>query len=130
MSKDLKTDLEGWNRNTALGCNLKTLLCSDRVMKTGKEYLGVLRRDVECEEFRYDEHYTFIEMLPWLEKRNPKLFSGKYISITRRPDGSLRPNFRPVLIDENFSVVRYALGVSNELMQALEGLVEKLNTKK
>jgi hypothetical protein len=125
MSKDLKTDLEGWNRNTALGCNLKTLLCSDRVMKTGKEYLGVLRRDVECEEFRYDEHYTFIEMLPWLEKRNPKLFSGKYISITRRPDGSLRPNFRPVLIDENFSVVRYALGVSNELMQALEGLVEK-----
>ena len=130
MSKDLKTDLEGWNRNTALGCNLKTLLCSDRVMKTGKEYLGVLRRDVECEEFRYDEHYTFIEMLPWLEKRNPKLFSGKYISITRRPDGSLRPNFRPVLIDENFSVVRYALGVSNELMQALEGLVEELNTKK
>lgn len=125
MSKDLKTDLEGWNRNTALGCNLKTLLCSDRVMKTGKDYLGVLRRDVECEEFRYDEHYTFIEMLPWLEKRNPKLFSGKYISITRRPDGSLRPNFRPVLIDENFSVVRYALGVSNELMQALEGLVEK-----
>ena len=93
--------------------------------KSGKEYLGVLRRDVECEEFRYDEHYTFIEMLPWLEKRNPKLFSGKYISITRRPDGSLRPNFRPVLIDENFSVGRYALGVSNELMQALEGLVEK-----
>ena len=39
--------------------------------------------------------------------------------------GSLRLNFRPVRMDRGFNVVLFALGVSSELMQALEGLVEK-----
>ena len=118
-------DLRGWHRNTELAVNLKTILRSDRKMKTGKEYLGVLRRDVDCEEFRYDEHFTFVETQPWTEKRNPRVFRGKYITVTRRSDGTLRLNFRPVKMDRGFSVVRYALGVSNEVMWALEGLVEK-----
>jgi hypothetical protein len=58
-------------------------------------------------------------------KRNPRVFRGKYISITRRDDGSLRLNFRPVKMDGDFSIERYAVGVSNELLWALEGLVEK-----
>jgi hypothetical protein len=117
--------LQGWHRNTALCVNLKTVLRSDRVMKSGKEYPGVLRRDVDCEEFRYDEHYTFVETLAWNTKRNPHVFRGKYISITRRDDGSLRLNFRPVKMDGDFSIERYAVGVSNELLWALEGLIEK-----
>ena len=117
--------LQGWHRNTALCVNLKTVLRSDRVMKSGKEYPGVLRRDVDCEEFRYDEHYTFVETLAWNTKRNPHVFRGKYISITRRDDGSLRLNFRPVKMDGDFSIERYAVGVSNELLWALEGLVEE-----
>ncbi len=115
----------GWNRNTHLGVNLKTQLRSDRKMKTGKEYQGVLRRDVECDEFRWDEHFTFVETLPWTSKRNPRLFNGKFISVTRRPDGSLRLNFKPLKVDENFNLERYALGVYNELYFALCGLVEK-----
>lgn len=118
-------DLKGWHRNTDLAVNLKTILRSDRTMKTGKEYLGVLRRDVDCEEFRYDTHYTFTEALPWTEKRNPRVFRGKYITVTRRDDGTLRLNFRPQKMDRGFNVVLYALGVSNELMWALEGLVER-----
>ena len=117
-------DLKGWHRNTELAVNLKTILRSDRTMKTGKEYLGVLRRDVDCEEFRYDAHYTFVETQPWTEKRNPRVFRGKYITVTRRSDGTLRLNFRPVKMDRGFNVVLYAVGVSNELMWALEGLVE------
>ena len=117
-------DLKGWHRNTELAVNLKTILRSDRTMKTGKEYLGVLRRDVDCEEFRYDEHFTFVETQPWTEKRNPRVFRGKYITVTRRSDGTLRLNFRPVKMDRGFNVVLYAVGVSNELMWALEGLVE------
>ena len=125
--------LKGWHRNTDLGCDLKTILRSDRTMKTGKDYLGVLRRDsdADIDEFRSrDSHYTFIESLPWTMKRNPRLFSGKYISVTRRDDGSLRPNFRPLKIDKDFSAYRYALGVFNELMWALEGLIEEVNSEK
>ena len=120
--------LNGWNRNTDLAVDLKTILHSDTSMKTGKEYQGVLRRDqdAEIEDFRCrDAHYTFVETLPWTTKRNPHVFRGRYISITRRDDGTLRPNFKPMKVGKDFSVYRYALGVFNELMWALEDLVEK-----
>ena len=120
--------LKGWHRNTDLAVDLKTILHSDTSMKTGKEYQGVLRRDqdAEIEDFRCrDAHYTFVETLPWTTKRNPHVFRGRYISITRRDDGTLRPNFKPMKVGKDFSVYRYALGVFNELMWALEDLVEK-----
>ena len=123
-----ESEKQGWHRNTELSVNLKTILCSDVRMKTGKEYPGVLCRDedADVDEFRCrDAHYTFVETLPCSVKRNPRVFSGKYITITRRADGSLRLNFRPLKVDRDFSVERYALGVSNELLWALEGLVGK-----
>ena len=118
-------DLRGWHRNTELSVDLKTILRSDRRLRTGKDYHGILRRDVESEDFYYDEHYTFVETLPWTRKRNPRLFNGKYISITRQDNGTLRPNFKQLKIGKDFSAYRYALGVFNELLWALEGLVEE-----
>jgi hypothetical protein len=112
-------------KNTDFGCNLKTILCSDRVMKAGKDYKGVMRRDVECEEFRFDEHYTFVETEPWSGKRNPRVYNGRYISVTRQDNGNLRPNFKPLKMGDDFSLERYALGVYNELCIALGGLVEE-----
>ena len=124
--------LKGWHRNTDLAVDLKTILHSDTYMKTGKEYQGVLRRDqdAEIEDFRCrDAHYTFVETLPWTTKRNPHVFRGRYISITRRDDGTLRPNFRPVKMDGDFSPERYAIGVSNELLWAQEDLIEVKSEK-
>lgn len=118
--------LQGWNRSTELCCDVKTILHSDRTLKTGKDYLGVLRRDTEAEVDEFlsrDPHYTFVETDPWTSKRNPRLYKGKYITITRRPDGTLKPNFRP--LPANMSVERYAFGVYIELHKALEGLIEK-----
>lgn len=118
--------LQGWNNNTHLAVDLKTQLRSDRVAKVGKSYTGVLRRDVECEEFRYDEHFTFIETVPpTAGKRNPHIFDGLYITVTRRDDGSLRLNFKELKVGADFSLERYALGVYNELCLALGGLLEK-----
>ena len=128
MSKVQNSNLEGWHRNTDLSVNLKTILRSDRKMKPCKDYQGVLRLDAEgtVEEFlSRDAHYTFVETLPWTTKRNPRLFNGKYISITRRPDGSLRPNFKPLKVTKGFSVERYTFNVYLELHKALKGLVEK-----
>ena len=126
MSKVQNSNLEGWHRNTDLSVNLKTILRSDRKMKPCKDYQGVLRLDAEStvEEFlSRDAHYTFVETLPWTTKRNPRLFNGKYISITRRPDGSLRPNFKPLKVTKGFSVERYTFKVYLELHKALKGLV-------
>jgi hypothetical protein len=72
-----------WNRSTELCVDLKTILRSDPVMKTGKAYQGVLRRDTdaEIEDFRcHDPHFTFTEAVPWFSKRNPRVFVGEHIS--------------------------------------------------
>ena len=126
-AQDIKNnaDRRGWHKNTALAVDLKTILCSDHIMRVGKDYQGVLRRDVECEEFLYDEHFTFVETLPWSMKRNPRVYNGRYISVTRQDNGNLRPNFKPLKMGDDFSLERYALGVYNELCMALGGLVEE-----
>ena len=116
----------GWHPNTHLGVDVKTLLRSDSKMKTGKNYQGILRRDEICEEFRYDEHFTFVETVPQTAgKRNPHVFDGKYITVTRRDDGSLRLNFKELPKGANFNLERFALGVYNELCLALGGLIEE-----
>lgn len=125
MGANKKSNLNGWYHNTHLGVNVKTVLNNDRIMRVGKDYQGVLKRDVEIDEFRYDEHFTFVETLPWSMKRNPRVYNGRYISVTRQDNGNLRPNFKPLKMGDDFSLERYALGVYNELCIALGGLVEE-----
>ena len=121
-----KANKHGWHNNTHLCVNLKTQLRSDRRAKSGKGYQGILRRDVECDEFLYDEHFTFTEIVPQApQKRNPRVYNGKFISITRQEGGTLRPNFKPMPTGSHFSLERYAFGVYLELHKALEGLVEE-----
>lgn len=58
-------------------------------------------------------------------KRNPHLFVGKFITITRRDDGSLRLNFRPVSMGPDFNPATFASNVANELLWSLSSLLEK-----
>ena len=113
--------------NTLLCIDLKTKLQNEVLMKPGKEYPGILRRDVPCEDYGFDDnHYTFLEVLPLTAcRRNPRVFDGKFITVTRRSDGTLHPNFKQMQIGGNFTVEGYAFAVCNELRQALKDLVEK-----
>lgn len=105
--------------NTDLCMDVKTILHSDSISKIGKDYQGVLTRDT-------DDHYSFIETIPTPpEKRNPQVFRGEYITVTRRDDGTYRPNFRPMQMDADFNVAQFASDVANELLWALDSLVEK-----
>lgn len=117
---------EGWNRNTDFCVDVKTILRSDNRAMPGKSYQGVLKHDMVCEDFHYEDHYTFVETNPSMAgKRNPRVYSGQFITVTRWDDGSLHPNFRPVKMCRGFSVDGYAIAVCNELRQALKGLVEE-----
>lgn len=105
--------------NTDLCMDVKTVLHSDSIAKVGKDYQGVLTRDT-------GDHFTFIETIPPVpEKRNPQVFRGKYITVTRREDGTYRPNFKPMKVGAGFSIAQFASDVANELLWALDGLVEK-----
>ena len=77
----------------------------------------MLKRDEEC-------HYTFTETAN-TDKRNPRVFEGKCITVTRRDDGTLRPNFRPVTMGADFNAATYATDVANEILWALTSLLGK-----
>ena len=129
MSKKQNSNHGGWNKTTDLGCDVKTILRSDKRMKVGKDYQGVFRLDEEAivdEYLSRDSHYTFIETIPQTaRKRNPRVFEGKYITITRRDDGTFHPNFKPVNIGPGFNIEAYILCVYLEMRMATKGLVEK-----
>ena len=106
-------------KNTDLCMDVKTFLQGDKRTKLGKEYQGVLTLITS-------EFYTFVEGLPKRQKRNPHVFCGKYITITRRDDGTLHLSFRHTRMHTaDFSIDRYAMGVANELIHALYGLIEE-----
>lgn len=105
------------NHNTDLCVDLKTILRFDPLAVIGRSYLGVLTHDKV-------DHYTFTET-PNAGKRNPHVFVGKFITITRRDDGTLRLNFRPVDMKHDFCPSEYASHVANELFWALSNLLEK-----
>ena len=121
-----KTNWKGWKKNIELCVDVKTYLKNDLRMKAEKGYQGVLTRHVVCEDFKYNEYMTFVETANQKRvKRNPKLFNGRYISLSMSDNGSPRLNFKKLRMGPRFSPERYALAVYNELLWALECLVER-----
>lgn len=111
----------GWFRNTELCSDIKTYLCLDRIAKIGKVYKGLLRRDS-------DEHFSFFECSPSANAiiRNPHVFEGKYINVTRRlMDGHIRFNFKEVDFGGRFNPMGFAIGVMKEIIMAFKCLGEE-----
>ncbi len=105
--------------NTEPCVDLKLLTRQPGRMDVGAILRGILTRYGE-------EHYTFRETQPSTAgKRNQQVFYGKFITITRRDDGTLRPNFKPLKMEKGFSASSYATGVANELLWALTSLLGK-----
>ena len=113
--------------NTYLAVNLKVKMFRDSHLKLGKDYIGVLGHDVPEDCIGGDDdHFTFIETYPMsVRKRNPQVFSGEFITVTRRSDGSYRLNFKSFHINKEFDVAAFARGVASEIKKALKGLVGK-----
>ena len=121
--KAAAADDGGCFRNTHLCSDVKTFLRFDRIAKTGKVYKGWLCRDA-------DEHFTFHER--WRQAaaaaviRNPRVFEGKYINVTRRlKDGHIRFNFKDVDFGGGFCPKSFAIGVMADILKAFEGLGEE-----
>lgn len=115
--------VKGWFRNTDLCVDVKTFLRHDRIAKIGKNYTGVLCHDK-------DDHYAFVETgltAANANIRNPRLFEGKYINVTRRMrDGHVRFNFKEVDFGVGFTPLSFAVGVMKEILKALRCLGEEV----
>ena len=115
--------VKGWFRNTELCVDVKTFLRHDRIAKIGKNYTGVLCHDK-------DDHYAFVETgltAANANIRNPHIFEGKYISVTRRMrDGHIRFNFKEVDFGGRFNPLSFAVEVMREILKALRCLGEEV----
>lgn len=121
--KAAAADNGGWFRNTELCSDIKTYLCFDRIAKIGKVYKGLLRRDS-------DDHFSFLECRRSASAnaniRNPHVFEGKYINVTRRmKDGHIRFNFKEVDFGGRFNPMSFAIGVMKEIIMAFKCLGEE-----
>lgn len=115
--------VKGWFRNTELCVDVKTFLRHDRIAKIGKNYTGVLCHDK-------DDHYAFVETgltAANANIRNPHIFEGKYINVTRRMrDGHIRFNFKDVDFGGRFNPLSFAIAVMKEILKAFKCLGEEV----
>ena len=115
--------VKGWFRNTELCVDVKTFLRHDRIAKIGKNYTGVLCHDK-------DDHYAFVETgltAANANIRNPHIFEGKYINVTRRMrDGHIRFNFKDVDFGVGFNPSSFAIAVMKEILKAFKCLGEEV----
>lgn len=115
--------VKGWFRNTELCVDVKTFLRHDRIAKIGKNHTGVLCHDK-------DDHYAFVETgltAANANIRNPHIFEGKYINVTRRMrDGHIRFNFKDVDFGGRFNPLSFAIAVMKEILKAFKCLGEEV----
>ncbi len=106
--------------NTEICVDLKLVTRKPGATRMGTNLNGNLVHDKEY-------HYTFTEEASEKKDypRNPHVFIGRFITVTRKKDGSLQPNFKPIKEGRGFRAFVYARGVANELLWAFESLLEK-----
>ena len=66
-----------------------------------------------------------MDVKTYLRSDNRMKAGKNYQGVLRRDDGTYNPNFRPIHTGPGFNLERYASGVANELLWALEGLIEE-----
>lgn len=84
-----------------------------------KDYTGVLTRDGR-------DHFTFIEDAPERKtcKRNPFVYRGYAINVTRKNDGCLQPHFRLPHYTRYYTFKDFCREAAEELL-LIAGLIEE-----
>lgn len=96
-TENMRTESAGAGRtwtglypNTELDVDLKLVTQEQGPMELGEYLDGMITRDGE-------DHFTFVENATEqrkAERRNPSIFSGQWINVKRRADGTVYPTFK------------------------------------
>ena len=102
-------------KNVNLCIDLKTILQEDAQLNPGQCSRGVLSRTD-------DEHYLFEEAVTGKrhDKRNPKLFDGKYVSLVHMANGRYQVHMRTIDASSSLDRRDLAFQVYSELLSAFE----------
>lgn len=113
-------------KNICLCVDLRINLQDDNLLKPGKKYLGVLSSELPSEGNIYADQLEFseLEVSSTVHRRNLHLFSGKFCTVTLRPDGSPRLNLRNTEL-KGIDIDNFCLELMNEIRQALKSVIGK-----
>ena len=70
-----------------------------------------------------EDNFLFYEAEAQKERRNPRLWSGKTLNISQKPDGSLSVNFKPIRLDDLSSTNLLVAQIHFDLLQAQKDLL-------
>ena len=102
-------------KNMILCVDLKTILQEDALLNQGKCYRGVLSRTSE-DEFLFEEAVRVSNHV----HRNPKLFSGRYVSLVHMQNGKYQVHMRTINASDVKDHKELANNVYFELLSALK----------
>ena len=102
-------------KNTNLCVDLKTKMQEVTLLEVGKCYRGCITRDDQ-------EHYTFEEevyrSIGRSDRRNPKLFDGRYVSLVHMQNGKYQVHMRTIDASATLDRKQLAFSVYSELLEA------------
>ena len=102
-------------KNTNLCVDLKTVMQNETLLVIGRSYSGVLTRKDE-------DRYLFEEAVRHSGGRhhlNPKLYSGKYVSLTHMQNGRYQLHSRTIDASTDIDRQQLALNIFAEVIEAL-----------
>ena len=113
-------------KNICLCVDLQINLQDDNLLKPGKKYLGILSSKLPSDGNIYGDLCEFFELeIPSKTfRRNVHLFSGKFCTVTLRPDGSPRLNLRNTEL-KGIDIDTFCLELMNEIRLALQNVIGK-----
>lgn len=105
--------------NTELCIDLKLMTRKPGRMSVGDSLPGFITRDG-------DDCFRFVENAKKrvAARRNPRIYSGRYINVIRHADGSLVLTFNRQVLTEDFSFRDYCLAAVQELLTII-GLLDE-----
>ena len=101
--------------NTELDVDLKLVTQEQGPMELGEYRDGMITRDGE-------DHFTFVENATEqrkAERRNPTIFSGQWINVKRRADGTVYPTFKRTKRIGAGELGDYAVNTTCELLMVV-----------
>lgn len=103
--------------NTELYVDLKLMTRKPGRMSVGDSLPGFITRDG-------DDCFRFVENAKKrvVARRNPRIYSGRFVNVIRRADGSLVLTFNRPTLNENFTFQDFCREAAGEIL-AVAGLI-------
>lgn len=113
-------------KNWLLCVDLQVQLQNDSLPLSGRKYLGILSSELPSEGNIYADRLKFSEVVVPSKtfRRNVHLFSGRFCTVTLRPDGSPRLNLRNTEL-KDIDIDTFCLELMNEIRLALQSVIGK-----